>query len=82
MALPLSLLPTLHVSRQQKIGLAGVFGVSGICMLFAIVRVIQIQVKTGSSTPSPAWLALWAVIETTVGRFNILAFSRHGKDFH
>ena len=65
MALPLRLLWGLQVNRKQKTALVGIFSLAFIIIIFAIVRVI----KTSASDEhvDPIWLALWSMMEGSVG---------------
>jgi hypothetical protein len=68
MILPIRMIWNLQIPRAQKQSIGGIFGVGVICIVAAIVRVIQIGVKSRSnSTPSSSWLALWAMIEAAIG---------------
>ena len=69
MALPLRLLWGLQISRRQKIALAAIFSLGFIIIIFAIVRVTQ--TSASSHHVDPVWLALWSVIEASVGMSNI-----------
>jgi hypothetical protein len=52
----------------QKIGVIALFCTGFVCILLATIQVVQIGVKTeNSTTPSSSWLALWAIIECTIG---------------
>ena len=66
MALPLHVILGLRISRRDKISTACLFGVGSIAIIVSFIRVFSIWAKTGSTTPSPAWLGLWAVIECMV----------------
>ena len=66
MALPLRVVIGLNVSRRDKLSLVLLFSVGIIAIIVSMIRVFLIYAKTGSTTPSPAWLALWAVIECMV----------------
>jgi hypothetical protein len=67
MFLPLGLIWNLQRPRLQKIGIGALFCIGWICIAAAIIRVVQIGVKSGSSsTPSSTWLAFWAIIESTI----------------
>ena len=63
MALPLRVVMGLKVPRRDKISLLCLFSVGLIAIAVSMIRVFLIYAKTGSTTPSPAWLGLWAVIE-------------------
>jgi hypothetical protein len=53
--------------RAQKVGIGGIFCVGIICIVIAIIRVVQIDVKSNNnSTPSSSWLALWGIVETGI----------------
>ena len=66
MALPLRLLWGLKVNLQQKIALAAIFSLGFIIIAFAVVRVVE----TGATFKhvNPMWLALWSMIEASVGK--------------
>jgi hypothetical protein len=67
MILPLRVIWNLQIPRAQKQSIAGIFCIGVICIVGAIVRVVQIGVKSGSDrTPSSSWLALWAMIEAAI----------------
>ena len=68
MVLPLGLIWNLQMPRSQKLGIGGIFGVGIVCIIIAIIRVVNIGVKSGNdSTPSSSWLALWGIVETGIG---------------
>jgi hypothetical protein len=63
MVLPLNLLWKVRISRAEKQGLAAVFSIGFLIIIFAITRAIQVAF---TSTSDPVLLALWGVIESTV----------------
>lgn len=67
MALPLRLLWDLRVNKKQKLALTIIFSLGCIIIVFAIVRVVQIRASTNHV--DPVWLALWSVIEASVGEW-------------
>ena len=66
MALPLGLLWNLQVSTRQKFGIGGVFSVGIMCIVFALIRVVQISAYAVGRTPDSSLYALWAIIEGAV----------------
>lgn len=69
MLLPIRLIWHLQMPRGQKISVGALFCTGFICILFATIRVVQIGMKAGSNTtPSSSWLALWAVVEGSIGK--------------
>ncbi|KAI9699453.1 MAG: hypothetical protein M1836_003064 [Candelina mexicana] len=66
MALPIKLLWYLQISLRRKLSVGVIFVMAGLCMIAAIVRLIQINSKTGSKNPSNIWLAVWGSTEATV----------------
>jgi len=70
MALPLYQLWGLQINRKQKAGLAGMFCLGLIVILVAIVRFIQTNATT--QHVDPVWLALWSMIEASVGKSSYL----------
>jgi len=65
MALPLRLLWNLQINRQQKSTLAAIFSLGFVVIVFAIVRVIETSASIHHV--DPIWLALWSMIEASVG---------------
>lgn len=63
MALPIGLLPSLQVNRQQKIGLAGIFCVGFIVIAAALLRLSQI---VGQARSDPVGLAVWGLVESSI----------------
>ncbi|CAO2651784.1 Nn.00g000670.m01.CDS01 [Neocucurbitaria sp. VM-36] len=67
MFLPIRLVWNLQMARGQKIAVIALFASGFVCITFATLRVVQIGTKTGNTTsPSPSWLALWTIIETSI----------------
>ena len=78
MVLPIGLIWNLKMPTSKKLGIAALFGIGFICIAMAIVRVVQIGVKANNnSTPSSSWLALWAIVETGIGKY-----SKHRTECH
>lgn len=72
MALPLRILWNLHVTRRQKFGLATIFSLATIVIIFAIVRAVE---TSSTLTPSalaslegadPISLTLFSAMESTI----------------
>jgi len=59
-------LQTTQINRKQKIAVAGVFSLGAVIVIVAIVRVVEIKATT--QHVDPVWLALWSVIEASVGK--------------
>ena len=73
MLLPLNLLRQLQLARRQKVGLAGVFTVGFIIIVFAIVRLVEVTQATQAVqqdptrvAESPIKLSAWSHIEGSV----------------
>ncbi|KAG0648038.1 hypothetical protein D0Z07_5941 [Hyphodiscus hymeniophilus] len=73
MLLPLRLLVTLQISLKQKLGLAGLFSLGIIVIVFAFVRLFKVTRATALSQTDPTTLAdgpiilsLWSTIEAAV----------------
>ncbi|KAK7703726.1 hypothetical protein SLS57_010833 [Botryosphaeria dothidea] len=66
MALPLRLIWNLQMPRAEKIGIGALFCSGFVCIVIAVLRVVQIGVKSRNSTPSSTWLALWAEVEAAI----------------
>ena len=67
MALPVRLLWNLKISTMEKFSLCVVFTVGIITMVFAIVRVVSLDVSTSGGQVSTTWRILWGGIEGAVG---------------
>lgn len=66
MALPLRLLWNLQINAKQKCALAGIFSLGVIIIIFAVVRVVETSATFNHV--NPMWLALWSMIEASVGK--------------
>lgn len=66
MAVPTRLLWNLRVSMREKIGLAFIFTVGIITMIFAIVRSVSLEGTNSGGQVSTQWLILWGAIEGMV----------------
>jgi hypothetical protein len=73
MLLPLNLLRQLQLGRKQKVGLAGVFTVGFVIIIFAIVRLVEVTQATQAVqqdptkvAESPIKLSAWSHIEGSV----------------
>lgn len=60
-------LQTTQINRKQRIAVAGVFSLGGVIVVVAIVRVVEIKATT--KHVDPVWLALWSMVEASVGKF-------------
>nr|POE94511.1 hypothetical protein CFP56_16751 [Quercus suber] len=69
MALPLRVVFGLQMTTRDKLSLAALFSTNIVAIVVSMIRVFTIWAKTGSASPSPAWLALWAVNECMVGTY-------------
>lgn len=74
MALPLRMLWKLQIKRKQKFALAAVFSLAIFIIVFAIVRIIEINPIF--KHVDPLWLALWSMTEASVGTEFVLDFDK------
>jgi hypothetical protein len=75
MLLPIKLIWNLQMPRAQKISVGALFGTGLICILFATIRVVSIGSKAGKNKqPNTSWLALWAVVECSIGALSLSCF--------
>ncbi|KAK6826151.1 hypothetical protein PG987_013645 [Apiospora arundinis] len=65
MLLPLGLIRNLHMPTTRKLSLVFLFCLGIFVIIAATIRVAQLG-KAKNSNPSPAWLALWSNIESSV----------------
>lgn len=63
MLLPIGLVWNLKMPRVKKAGIITLFAVGCLAVIAAIIRVVSIGSRAGSSTPSSTWLAFWATVE-------------------
>jgi hypothetical protein len=68
MILPIALVWNLQMPRNQKLGVAGLFLLAWICIAVAIIRVKELGSTAKNSTPKTSWLALWGIVETSIGK--------------
>ncbi|KAG0645363.1 hypothetical protein D0Z07_9041, partial [Hyphodiscus hymeniophilus] len=66
MAMPLNLLWKVKISRKEKMGLAAVFSICFIIIIFAIIRAVQI---TFTARNDAVLLALWGILESSICRY-------------
>lgn len=67
MALPIGLIYNLQLSLARKAGIIALFCIGWVAIASAVVRVVSIGTKAGSSTtPSSSWLAFWGTLETGI----------------
>lgn len=67
MGLPLRVVFSLQMTTRDRLGIAALFSTNIIAIVVSMIRVFLIWAKTGSTSPSPAWLGLWAIIECMIG---------------
>lgn len=70
MILPLKLAWTVQLPLKQKLSIGGVFCVGIICVIVAIVRVVQVSLAAKKDAPTIPWLAIWGVIEREIRTFH------------
>lgn len=56
----------IKINIRQKLALSGIFSLTVINMIFAIIRVAVVTRQT-RTTPDSTWLYLWSAIEPAVG---------------
>lgn len=70
MALPIRLIWHLRMQLKQKLSIGGLFCFGWICIIIATIRVVQLgsaSNESSSGTPAPSWLAMWGIIEASIG---------------
>lgn len=65
MLLPLTLVRNLQMTFVKKCSLALLFALATFVMIAATIRAVQINEH--SFKPLPTWVALWSIIEFSVG---------------
>ncbi len=78
--LPIHLLWRAKITRRQKLLLSGIFSLSVVIIIVAIVRVAVNTPKPGQQLES-TWVFLWSFIESSVGtslrNFHSISFTGH-----
>lgn len=67
MILPIGLIWKLQMPLAQKLSIGGLFALGFICIAVAIIRVKELGSNFSGGTPSPSWLALWGIVESSIG---------------
>lgn len=67
MILPLRLIWNLQMKRNQKLSIGALFCIGWICIIVATIRVAMVGNNTANGMPMPSWLALWGIIEASIG---------------
>lgn len=65
-SIPIAMLWNIKINIRQKLALAGIFSLTVITMIFAIVRIAVITSQS-RATLDQSWLYLWSAIEASVG---------------
>ncbi|KAK8040023.1 hypothetical protein PG993_008434 [Apiospora rasikravindrae] len=66
MLLPIGLIRNLQMPIGRKLSLGVLFCLGISCIIAATLRVVRLG-KVADTGPSPAWLALWSTIESSIG---------------
>lgn len=74
MILPLRLVWGLQMSIRRKLAVGALFSVGIFCTITAIVRLVQIDLKTQDTQPNALWLTLWGSLEATTGNSEFRTF--------
>jgi hypothetical protein len=77
MGLPIKLTWNLKMVRNKKIAIRLLFASGVVCIMFAILRVAQVAINAAKPEAhaqplDPTWLAIWGMVECSIGRFNLL----------
>jgi hypothetical protein len=75
LVLPIHLLWDVKISVRQKLGLAGIFSLGIIIVVFAVVRVIVTNAV--HTHVEPTWLGVWSALESSVGK-SLMVFRNPG----
>jgi hypothetical protein len=55
------------MTLYQKRSIGALFCIGWVCIIFATIRVVEVGNNYSEGMPNPAWLALWGVIESSIG---------------
>jgi hypothetical protein len=85
MALPIWLTWNVQMSTSKKVSIRVLFGSGFICILFASVRVAQVAINAArpqadNQTLDPTWLAIWGMVECSIGALDIRERVRTNAD--
>lgn len=66
--LPIRLLIGLRISLKQKLGIGAIFSLGVVIVFFSIIRLVKVieSIENRSATGNVS-LALWSMLETSVG---------------
>ncbi len=67
MILPIQLIWKSLLTTRRKLSIGAMFAVGGLCIIAAVIRLVQINSKTGDKNPNNEWIALWGSVEATTG---------------
>jgi hypothetical protein len=71
MLLPILLIRGLQMPKKRKLSIAGLFGLGWICIGISTLRAAYLGNESTRETfrqPSTSWLALWAIVEGSIGK--------------
>jgi hypothetical protein len=76
MGLPIKLTWNLKMVRNKKIAIRVLFASGVVCIMFAALRVAQVAINAakpgaGNQPLDPTWLAIWGMVECSIGRFSL-----------
>lgn len=69
MLLPIGLIWKLQMPLMQKLSVGALFCLGFVCIVVATIRVKELGSTVNNSQPSTTWLALWGIVESSIGVF-------------
>jgi len=68
MALPIRMLKGLRISIKEKIGVALIFSIGHVIIIFAILRVNELYISLSGADPNMnVSMSMWSVLEAAIG---------------
>lgn len=70
MLLPIQLIRGLQMPTKRKLSIAALFGLGWVCISISTLRAAYLgneSTKDRFRQPSTSWLALWAIVEASIG---------------
>lgn len=69
MALPIKMLKGLRITIKEKIGVALIFSIGHVIIIFAILRVNELYISLSEADPNiNVTMSMWSVLEAAIGK--------------
>lgn len=69
MALPIKMLKGLRITMKEKIGVALIFSIGHVIIIFAVLRVNELYISLSEADPNiNVSMSIWSVLEAAIGK--------------